>query len=189
MKRPDDPPAPPAALMELPAEVDSGNESMLQPPVNARPEGLHPNGLRLPPNAEVVQTSALGPVPQDVIPAEVHRLLQQGKLSEALLELTRRRYGPSMEAVEAKRIDSLLNQLAGSVIYSEKSYLEPPYQVQPGDTWENLAGRFGTTPAFLARINALDFKKPLTVGQTLKNRAGTVLTARFDLADAKWCLR
>lgn len=162
VRRPDGLLTPPAALMEAPVEENGANGSRLQPPQNARPADP---GI---PGGDVVQTSAVGAVAEGAIPAEVDQLLREGKLSEALLGLTRARYGTGTPTVESQGIDTLLNQLAGSVIYSEESYLEPPYSVQPGDTWENLAGRYGITSTFLARINKLDESQPLSVGQSLK---------------------
>ncbi len=162
VRRPEGPLAPPAALMESPEEEDGSTESRLHPPGNSRPEELAFS------DAEVVQASAAGPLPAGSFPQAVDRLLREGKLSEALLDLTRLRYGPGARIEGSERIDALLNQLAGSVIYSEQSYLEPPYAIQPGDTWENLAGRFGTTPIFLARINHLNQDQPLSVGQSIK---------------------
>ena len=160
--RPESPPAPPAALMEAAPEEETPGKSLLQPPGNARP------GVRGSSGGEVVQTSAISPAPEDAIPEQVRRLLNDGKLSEALLELTRARYGPGKETAAAERIDGLLGQLAGTVIYSDRCFSDPPYQVQSSDTWENLAGRFGTTPTFLARINRLNPNEPLPVGRSIK---------------------
>jgi hypothetical protein len=69
----------------------------------------------------------------------------------------------------------LLDQLAGTVIYSRQSILEPPYQVQPGDTLESIAHRHQVTPELLGRINGIDPQAPLTPGEEIK-----VLRGPFD---------
>ena len=162
VNHPDDSSGPPAMLMEQPEGGSTPKESRLLPSENAQA-----GAMRLP-DSGVIQTSAVAAQPEDIVPPEIHQLLREGKLSEALLELTRRRYGPGAPMADSPRVDTLLNQLAGSVVYSEKSYAEPPYQVQASDTWDNLAGRFGTTPTFLAKVNRLNPAEPLPVGRALK---------------------
>ena len=85
----------------------------------------------------------------------VRKKLDEGKLAEAQLALSTLYANPNLPADQAKQITELLDQLAGTVIYSRQSYLEPPYVVQPGDTIDRIAQRYRVPWQLLARINGL----------------------------------
>jgi LysM repeat protein len=109
----------------------------------------------------------------------VRKYLDEGKLTEAQLALSILYANPRLPAEQAKQITELLDQLAGTVIYSRRSYLEPPYAVQPGDTIERIAQKYKLPWQLLARINGLMppgapnsdetvKDQPLPVGKELK---------------------
>jgi hypothetical protein len=110
---------------------------------------------------------------------EVHRNLDAGKLAEAHLALSALYGHADLPPAAAREINTLLDQLAGTVIYSRKHYLEPAYFTRPGDTLETIARQYNVPWQLLARINGLmppgagnrdDATKdqPLPVGMELK---------------------
>ncbi len=109
----------------------------------------------------------------------VQKSLDEGKLAEAHLALSSLYGNPDLPPDQAKQITDLLDQLAGTVIYSRKHYLEPPYMPQPGDTLDSVARAYNVPWQLLGRINGLvpagpiasesPIKdQPLTPGQELK---------------------
>ena len=86
---------------------------------------------------------------------EVQKKLDEGKLAEAHLALSKLYGNPDLPADQAKQITDLLDQLAGTVIYSRQHYLEPAYLTQPGDTIDKIAQQYNVPWQLLARINGL----------------------------------
>ena len=60
-----------------------------------------------------------------------------------------------MPAEQAKQITDLLDQLAGTVVYSRQHLLERPYVTQQGDTLEKIGQAYKVPWELLARINGL----------------------------------
>ena len=85
----------------------------------------------------------------------VQKKLDEGKLAEAHLALSTLYGNPDLPADQAKQITDLLDQLAGTVIYSRQHYLEPAYVTQPGDTLDKVAQKYSVPWQLLARINGL----------------------------------
>jgi hypothetical protein len=127
----------------------------------------------------------------------VQKKLDEGKLADAHLALSSLYGNPDLPAEQAKQINELLDQLAGTVIYSRQSLLEKPYAVQPGDTIEKVAQQYSVPWELLARINGLlppghiktdDPLKsvPLPAGSELKVIRGpfeaVVLLSKHELA-------
>lgn len=109
----------------------------------------------------------------------VRKKLDEGKLAEAHAALSALYGNANLPADQARQISTLLDQLAGTVIYSRKHYLEPAYFAQQGDTLERIALRYNVPWQLLARINGLmppgassgDIAakdQPLPVGMELK---------------------
>ena len=86
---------------------------------------------------------------------EVHRSLASGKLAEVHLTLSMFYTRTDMPEEQARQIIGLLDQLAGSVIYSREHYLEPAYHARSGETIEQIAQRYDVPWQLLARINGL----------------------------------
>ena len=100
----------------------------------------------------------------------VRKNLDEGKLAEAQLALSILYTNPNLPADQAKQITDLLDQLAGTVIYSRQSYLEPPYAAQPGDTIDSIAQKHKVPWQLLARINGLMPPGVSNADETVKNQ-------------------
>jgi hypothetical protein len=109
----------------------------------------------------------------------VQRKLDEGKLAEAHLALSTLYGNPDLPAEQSRQITELLDQLAGTVIYSRQHCLEPAYVTQPGDTLDRVAQKCNISWQLLARINGLmppgasnadaaTKDQPLPVGKELK---------------------
>ena len=85
----------------------------------------------------------------------VQKSLDQGKCAEAHLALSSLYGNPDLPAEQAAQINTLLDKLAGTVLYSRKHYLEPAYVTQPGDTLDKLGQKYNVPWQLLAKINGL----------------------------------
>ena len=74
-------------------------------------------------------------------------------------------------------MEQVLDQLAGTVIYSPEHLLEQPYRVRANETLQQVAQQYNVPVGFLAKINGIDPKAPLRPGQELK-----VVRGPFDAA-------
>lgn len=86
---------------------------------------------------------------------EVQKKLEEDKLAEAHSALSMLYGNPDMPAEQARQITDLLDRLAGTVIYSRRHYLEPPYVTQSGETIDKIAQRYNVPWELLANINGL----------------------------------
>jgi len=98
----------------------------------------------------------------------VQKKLDEGRLPEAHLALSSLYDNPDLPQAQARQVTELLDQLAGTVIYSRQHLLEQPYLVRPGDTLEQVADRYNVPSVLLARINGIREGLPLEPGQELK---------------------
>jgi hypothetical protein len=98
---------------------------------------------------------------------DIQKILDEGKLPDALRDLTTVYENPNLPEAERREIEHLLDQLAGTVIYSPQSFLERPYVVQSGDTLDKIAERCSVPALLLARINGID-PQQLQPGQEIK---------------------
>jgi hypothetical protein len=95
--------------------------------------------------------------------------LDENKLDEALHALSEVYLKiPDLPPAESKQIIQLLDQLAGTVIYSRQHLLEKPYTVEPGDTLDQIAQKYNVPWELLARINGIRDPRNLTPGKQLK---------------------
>ena len=69
---------------------------------------------------------------------------------------------------EARQLAELLDQVAGTVVYSTEHILEPAYRVRPGDTLDGIAKAYNVTPRLLAKINGISDPQSLAPGEELK---------------------
>jgi len=95
-------------------------------------------------------------------------MASEGKLVEALRELSSWYDHPAVAPDEQGPLIDLLGQLAGSVIYSQQHLLIPGYTVQPGDTLETIALQYQVPWQLLAKINGIQNPRALAPGETLK---------------------
>ncbi len=99
---------------------------------------------------------------------EAQRKLDEGRLSEVLAELTPWRNAPQLSPEQAGQVQGLLNQLAGTVVYSQQHLLEPPYTVRQGDTLETIGRQYNVPGKLLANINGIRNPQDVQPGQQLK---------------------
>jgi hypothetical protein len=154
-----------ASTMTLPNAVGRAMGSPAAPPLGQAPDAVRnfvappldmsgtPSGTASPP-----VTSPVDPVLQTKIAefmGAVQKSLDEGKLAEAHAALSTLYGNTDLPAAQAKQIGELLDQLAGTVIYSRKHYLESAYKAQQGDTLDRIAQRYNVPWQLLARINGL----------------------------------
>ena len=89
-----------------------------------------------------------------------------------------------MPAEDEARLVDFLGQLAGTVIYSRKSFLAAPYTVRAGDSLESIAAEYQVPWQLLAKINGIDNPNNLMPGQELKVVRGP-FTAQLN-ANQQW---
>jgi LysM repeat protein len=98
----------------------------------------------------------------------VMKTLDEGRLGEAHLALSSLYGNPDLPQAQARQVQELLDQLAGTVVYSRQHLLEPPYIVRPGDTLDQIAQRYSVPAILLARINGIQDSQQLEPGRELK---------------------
>ncbi len=106
---------------------------------------------------------------------DAHEKLTAGRYAEALAGLSVWYDDPSLGLEESQRLEDLLGQLAGTVIYSQQDLLLPPHVVAPGETLATVAAPLGVAPQLLAKINGIDDPLRLVPGEHLK-----VIRGPFD---------
>ena len=99
---------------------------------------------------------------------QVSRDLEVGRLAEAHLALSQFYRKPGLDSQQARQVVQLLDQLAGTVIYSRQSLLEPPHVVRPGDTLQSIADHYNVPPELIANINGMRDPRGVQPGQELK---------------------
>lgn len=104
----------------------------------------------------------------DVFMQAIQAKLDEGHLAEALLALSSLYDNPNVPPEQAQVMTDLLDQLAGTVIYSRQHLLEAPYRVRPGDTLQQIAQSYNVPWQLLARINGVRDPDRLEPGQELK---------------------
>jgi hypothetical protein len=162
----------PASPAALPATAATPPGNQMQPPNPVR-------GPSSPPEAAAVLGAAPPPPanPADgllqskfsALMDAVRKKLDEGKLAEAHLALSKLYDNPDLPANQAKQINDLLDRLAGTVIYSQKHYLEPAYVTQPGDTLEKVSQKYSVPWQLLAKINGLIAPDVPTIDSTTKD--------------------
>jgi len=94
--------------------------------------------------------------------------LYRGELAQAHQLLSRWYDDPSLTPTDAERVESLLNQLAGTVVYSTEHQLAPAHVVKPGETLETIAKEYNVPWQLLAKINGIPAADQVRPGQELK---------------------
>ena len=101
-----------------------------------------------------------------------HDMLAAGRYAEALAALSVWHDDPSLSIEESQRLEDLLGQLAGTVIYSQQDLLLPPHVVAQGDSLQALASQYTVPWQLLAKINGVDDPARLVPGEHLKMLRG-----------------
>ena len=136
-------------------------------PLNAPPP---PSSLPPAPAALVVPPPARGAPSTAFTSAwtDAHDMLAAGRYAEALSVLSLWHDDASLGLEESQRLEDLLGQLAGTVIYSQKDLLLPPHIVAPGDTLPAIAAPLQVPWQLLAKINGVSDPSQLLQGEHLK---------------------
>ncbi len=100
--------------------------------------------------------------------ADAHDKLTSGRYAEALAVLSAWYDDPTLGLEESQRLEDLLGQLAGTVIYSQEDLLLPPHIVAPGDNLQAIAMTVGVPWQLLGKINGVDDPASLLPGEALK---------------------
>lgn len=154
--------APAAAGFPPPADTAPPMTGVAPPAATdpAAPAGAAPAAAAVPPAAPVAnyQTDC----------ATAQALLQKGQLDAALLLMSRWYADSTLNEQDQAALLGLLNQLAGTVIYSRENWLAEPYEIQPGDTLDRIAARYNVPPQLMAKINGIADPAHLQPGVKLK---------------------
>jgi hypothetical protein len=109
-----------------------------------------------------------------------HSKLAAGQIADALFTLTIWYNDPSLSIADRDRLIPLLDQLAGTVIYSREHHLAAPFVARGGETLESIAKQYNVPAEFLSRVNGIPTATSLSPGQTLKVVPGP-FRAELDL--------
>jgi len=131
------------------------------PPITASPTGIAP--VQSQNNQRERFVAAMG---------GVQKILDEGRLSAALLSLSEWLDEPSIPPEEYAQLLDLLDRLAATVIYSREHLIEPAYRVQPGENLYQIADRYQTPWQLLAKINGVADPHQVRPGDTLKVMRG-----------------
>jgi LysM repeat protein len=94
--------------------------------------------------------------------------LERGELAEAHKQLSHWYGDPSLTPTDSERVNTLLSQLAGTVVYSTEHRLGPAHVVKQGETMETIAQQYNIPAQLLAKINGVAASGPVHPGQELK---------------------
>lgn len=96
------------------------------------------------------------------------RDLETGQMAAALQQLSGWYDDPRLSPNDQIKLTQLLDQVAGTVIYSTQHLLEPPYEVQPNERLDDIAQRYNVPWQLLAKINGIEDPQSLRPGERLK---------------------
>ncbi len=176
------PPTGPAAVPVAPAESSVADglavtaENSLPPPMVLKAVSSSP------PAAEAVESVLPTPTAVESPPAspqrqpaafaaawaDAHEKLAAARYAEALSLLSAWYDDPSLGPEETHRLEELLGQLAGTVIYSQEDHLLPPHLVAAGENLRDIAAGLNVPWPVLAKINGIDAPGKLVPGEPLK---------------------
>lgn len=158
---------PAAAVSTTPPPVANygdapADDANAQPPFGTTdPAAAIPGGAYTAPNADVgKQFQAAWETGQ--------QMLDDGKLVEALKDLSTWHEHPGLTATENQRLTELLDQVAGTVIYSTQHMLEPAHTVKQGERLETIGEQYDVPWQLLAKINGIDDPASLQPGEQIK---------------------
>jgi LysM repeat protein len=110
----------------------------------------------------------------------IQAALDSGDLKQAHQLLSKWHGNDSLTPAESEKVETLLGQLAGTVIYSTEHQLEPARIVKDGETLDMIAKEYNVPSQLLAKINSIPASDQLRPGQQLKVVRGP-FTATVDL--------
>jgi len=99
--------------------------------------------------------------------------LEQNQPAIALLKLSLyRQSAAGLDSSKAKKLYTLLDQLAAKVVYSREHLLGPPHVVRAGETLQDIAQKYQVPWQLLQKINGIADPQRLTPGTELKVVSG-----------------
>lgn len=98
----------------------------------------------------------------------IQAALAKNDLKQAHQLLSKWHGDESLSPADAQKVESLLGQLAGTVIYSNEHRLEPARVVKPGETLESISREYNVPWQLLAKINSIPAPDQVRPGQELK---------------------
>lgn len=183
----------PAAISAPPQPAPSGLGTTLpaSPSQASTQNPLRPSAQSAAPAAELdryastvppaaTQLTPVGPAPsQSIAPTSsdtsfaaswptIQTALDRGDLKQAHQLLSKWHGNESLSPADAQRVETLLGQLAGTVIYSTEHQLEAPRVVKPGESLETIAKEYNVPSQLLAKINGIQSSEQPRPGQELK---------------------
>jgi hypothetical protein len=153
----------PAGLRPPPSDPSAQGYSSQSVPADAAPSVQNPSS-----GQAVIDSQTQARFEYEASMRAAQTLASQGKLIEALRELSRWYAHPAVPPEDQTQLVDFLGQLAGTVIYSRKSFLAAPYTVRAGDSLESVAAEYQVPWQLLAKINGIDNPNNLMPGQELK---------------------
>jgi LysM repeat protein len=98
----------------------------------------------------------------------IQAALDRNDLKQAHQLLSKWHGDESLSPAESQKVETLLNQLAGTLIYSADNQLEPAHVVKQNETLETIAKEYNVPWQLLAKINGIAAADQLRPGQQLK---------------------
>jgi hypothetical protein len=150
----------PAAAVAAPPDRPDRLATLAPPAVTA----ATPDTVSHPPSSAATGSSAAFATAW----TDAHDKLAAGRYAEALAALSVWYDDPSLGLEESQRLEDLLGQLAGTVIYSQQDLLLPPHVVAAGETLPAIAAPLGVSWQLLAKINGIADPQQLVPTEQLK---------------------
>ena len=166
------------------AATPSVSDIAASAPLNATTQSPLPNPLRqteptsapldpyAPTNASPSQAAQPANAPVEASFAAswpaIQAALDRGDLAHAHQLLSLWHNDPTITPADAARVETLLSQLAGTVVYSTEHQLKPAHVVKPGETLDTIAKQYNVPWQLLAKINGIPAADQLRPGQELK---------------------
>lgn len=97
-----------------------------------------------------------------------HAKIDAGHPEDAFFELSQMYENPHLGTEHRAELIAVLDQVAGTVIYSRQHLMEPEYVVKPNERLEDIARTYVVSAGLLAKINGLDPNAALAPGTKLK---------------------
>jgi LysM repeat protein len=98
----------------------------------------------------------------------IQAALDRGELARAHQMLSPFHNDPALAPAESQRVETLLGQLAGTVVYSTEHQLGPARVVKAGETLETIAEECNVPWQLLAKINGVPAAGQIKPGRELK---------------------
>lgn len=149
-----------------PAVASPTSPAPVEPPSSAAPPASTP----ITPVPAAPMASAAAPAAASFAASwpAIQAALDKSDLKQAHQLLSKWHGDETLSSADSQRVEALLGQLAGTVIYSNEHRLEPPRVVKPGETLESIAKEYNVPWQLLAKINSVPAPDQVRPGQELK---------------------